>query len=108
MPGEAVPVLHILSSRQGFALSPSVALTADSALLPVEYKQTSLLQSMTGIHSRLGFFFCFSFSLVLDASGVSGEVLRVGSQLLNPLSSRSRQLTADPTALADGEDCKAA
>lgn len=38
MPGEAVPVLPILSSRQGFALSPSVALTAGSALLPVEYK----------------------------------------------------------------------
>lgn len=61
MPGEAVPVLHILSSRQGFALSPSVALTAGSVLLPVEYKQTSLLQSMTGIHSRLGFFFLLFF-----------------------------------------------
>lgn len=36
-------MLHILSSRQGFALSPSVALTAGSAPLPLEYKQTSPL-----------------------------------------------------------------
>lgn len=61
MPGEAVLVLHILSSRQGFALSPSVALTAGSVLLPAEYKQTSLLQSMTRIHSRLGFYFFLLF-----------------------------------------------
>lgn len=94
MPGEAVPVLHILSSRQGFALSPSVVLTAGSALLPVEYKQSSPLQSMTGIHSRLFiFFFLSAFLLLLDAPGVSGEVLRVGNQLLKPLSLRSRQLS---------------
>lgn len=87
-------MLHILSSRQGFALSPSVALTAGSVLLPAEYKQTSLLQSMTRIHSRLGFYFfsCFSFSLVLTAPGVSGEVWRVGSGLVNPLSHGSRQI----------------
>ena len=102
MPGEAVPVLHVLSSRQGFALSRSVALTAGSALLPGEYKQTSPVAEHDRNSFQAGFgdffFSCFSFSLVLDAPGVSGAVLRVGSQLFSPLSPGSRR----ETALAEG------